>query len=249
MVEDTNAKAVIVSDETYGRAEELSGDSIILNISDIVNDEIGNLSSLPVVYSDLACILYTSGTTGIPKGVKITRKAINNYANSYVEISDMNSDDVFALYASIGFDVGSVKSICVSIYTGACLNVVPNEIRLNLLELNKHFIDHNVTHANLPTQVAKLFINEIVHTSLKVLVAGGEKLGETNTPFNYRFIDAYGPTECCVSVSAIDKADKIDSSSVGYLLNNLKAYVLDNELRRVPMGAAGELYIAGYQRR
>ena len=80
-----------------------------------------------------------------------------------------------------------------------------------------------------------------------MLFTGGEKLGEIYGKFNFQFIDSYGPTEACVYVTSINEEDKIDSSSVGHLLNNLKAYVLDENLNRVPCGAVGELFLAGYQ--
>ncbi|WP_407432460.1 amino acid adenylation domain-containing protein, partial [Methanobrevibacter sp.] len=247
ILNDTESKVLIVSDETYDRAKDLLVDVTLLNISDIVNDEIGSLSKLPVIYGDLACILYTSGTTGVPKGIKITRMAIVNYIQNYVNMSGIDSGDVFALYSSIGFDVGAVKSLCVPIYSGACLNIVPNEIRFDVKKLNSYFINNNVTHTNLPTQVSKIFINEVDETSLKVLVCGGEKLGEINTPTDYLLFDAYGPTECCVSISAIKEKDKIDPSSIGFIFDNIKAYILDDELRQVPLGVAGELYVSGNQ--
>ena len=72
-------------------------------------------------------------------------------------------------------------------------------------------------------------------------------MGEVTSPTGYSFYDSYGPTECCVAVCAIEVNNKIDSSSIGYLFNNIKAYVLDDEKRRVPIGAVGELCIAGNQ--
>ncbi|SDA47838.1 Phosphopantetheine attachment site [Methanobrevibacter millerae] len=60
-------------------------------------------------------------------------------------------------------------------------------------------------------------------------------------------MDAYGPTEACVYVISADTANKIDYSSVGYVQNNTKAYILDKEFRRVPIGAVGELYLSGIQ--
>ena len=247
ILQDTKSKVVIVSDETYERGKYLADGASLLNISDILKEDIQTLSSLPVIPSQLISILYTSGTTGIPKGVKITRKSLVNYIGYYVKKSGITHDDVYALYASIGFDVGAIKSIFVPMYCGACLDIIPKDIRLDMAKLNNHFQKHDITHAHLPTQVAKLFLNTVDNHSLDVLCTGGEKLGEVDYSCDYVFVDSYGPTEACVSVTAIEEKDKIDSSSIGFLLDNLKAYVLDDEFRRVPVGAIGELYLSGIQ--
>ena len=122
----------------------------------------------------------------------------------------MHNDSTFGLFSSIGFDVGAIRSICAPIYVGASLDIIPNDIRLNIDKLNKHFIDKGVTHTTLPTQVARMFINEIESTSLKVLNTGGEKLGDIVYATDYSFIDSYGPTECCVSVCDIEVKDKMN---------------------------------------
>lgn len=82
---------------------------------------------------------------------------------------------------------------------------------------------------------------------MKVLTTGGEKLGESEIDVDYRFADSYGPSEACVDVTCIDVDKKSDPSSIGFLLDNIKAYVLDDEFRRVPVGGVGELYLAGNQ--
>ncbi len=251
MIEDADAKAVIVSDATFQRAQGLvnkqENGNILLNISSIVKDDCGALTDLPVIYGDLACILYTSGTTGIPKGVRITRKGITSYVDFYVKEYEMRNDSTFGLFSSIGFDVGAIRGLCAPLYGGSSLDIVPMDIRLDIKRLNEHFIAHNVSHTTLPTQVARMFINEVEDTSLKVLITGGEKLGEVNADLDYSFIDSYGPTECCVAVCAIEECKKIDSSSIGHLFRNIKAYVLDKESRQVPIGAVGELCISGNQ--
>ena len=89
-------------------------------------------------------------------------------------------------------------------------------------------------------------MKEIDGSSLEVLLVGGEKLGEFESPEDYLLVDAFGPTESCVFISSIRNTDKIDSSSVGPLIYNTKAYILDNEGRRVPYGAVGELCVSGY---
>ena len=245
MINDTESKVVIVSDETYERGRDLAEDCIILNISDIFKCEIKSLSKLDVSYGDLACILYTSGSTGIPKGVKITRKSIINFIDFHVHDLEIRHGDVYGLFASIGFDV-AMAAIFSAIYSGACLNVIPDDIKLNIKLLNEYIIRYDITHSFITTQIAKLFISEIEETSLKVLVAAGEKLGQIDEIRDYRIVDGYGPTEACVYVISVDIKDKIDYSSVGHVLINTKAYILDKEFRQVPIGAVGELYLSGY---
>uniref|UniRef100_UPI00388EE4B4 amino acid adenylation domain-containing protein n=1 Tax=Methanobrevibacter sp. TaxID=66852 RepID=UPI00388EE4B4 len=246
IIEDTQSKVIICSNDTYERAKDLTDNVHLLNISDIINDEIGSLFTLPVIYGDLACILYTSGTTGNPKGVKITRKSLLNVSTFYTDKYDLTDNDVYALFSAIGFDVSNFI-ICVVLYAGSCLSIIPEDIRLNMVEMNNYFIEHGVNHAFITTQVGKLFMQSIEDTSLDVLLVAGEKLGKVESPQNYELIDGFGPTESFAFISSVHNSDKITESSVGYLNYNTKAYVLDNEKRRVPVGAVGELCLAGIQ--
>ena len=248
MIKDTGLKVLIVSDETYARAQNITNNEgvVLLNISDCIKGDIGALYSLDVCYNDVACILYTSGTTGVPKGVKITRKSVLNVAEHYIETYALSNGDVYGLFTAIGFDVSSFV-IAVVMCSGACLSVIPEEIRLDMFEMNKYFIKHDVSHAFLTTQVGKLFMESVDDTSLDVLLVAGEKLGEFESPVDYLLIDAYGPTEAFAFVSSIYNNDKVDGSSVGMLNYNMSAYILDDEFRRVPVGAVGELCLAGHQ--
>ena len=245
ILNDLDINVLLVNDGTYERAGNLFNNQII-NLSDILRKPLGSLSKLPAVYGDCACILYTSGTTGVPKGVKITRKSIVNISEYYTDKYNLKNEDAFGLFSAIGFDVSNfVLNVC--LYSGACLAIVPEDIRLNMSELNRFFNDNNVTHVFITTQVAKLFMGVVDNVSLKVLLVGGEKLGQIENLDDYVLIDAYGPTEAFAFVSFIENSKKIDYSSVGMPNYNTKFYVLDSEMRRLPVGAVGELYLAGYQ--
>lgn len=246
ILKDINSDIIIVTDETYDRAKELSENIHLINVSNIVKGDIKTLSHLNYEYNELASVFYTSGSTGEPKGVLGTRKAIVNLCQYYVDNYDLDSSDVYGLYTAIGFDV-SMFVIAVIMYTGACLSIIPQDMRLNMDKLNEYFINQNISHSFITTQVGKLFMETIDETSLDVLFVIGEKLGEVESPQNYQLIDSYGPTETFNFVTAINNLNKIDYSSIGYVSYNMKAYVLDNELRRVPIGAIGELYLSGRQ--
>ncbi len=127
------------------------------------------------------------------------------------------------------------------------MSIVPESIKLDMIKLNEYFINQDITHTMLTTQVGKLFMQRNEFTSLKVLTVGGEKLGVYENSNNYKLIDGFGPTETFAFITSINNADKIDSSSIGRLNYNTKCYIMDDEFRRVPYGAVGELYLAGYQ--
>lgn len=90
-----------------------------------------------------------------------------------------------------------------------------------------------------------MFVLKEGRTGLKVLVTGGEKMGEMDT-CGVDVIDLYGPSENHAS-TAVHMAERKHPDSVGTPLPNTKTYILDAERRRVPYGAVGELFLSGYQ--
>ena len=246
ILNDIDSRIVIVTDETSNRAKSLADDLIIINVSDIIKGDIGTLSYLDYEYDELVSVHYTSGSTGMPKGVLGKRKAITNLCQYYIDNYHLSSEDVYGLYTAIGFDV-SIFVIAVSIYAGACLSVIPEDVRLNIDKLNEYFINQNITHSFITTPVGKLFMENVDETSLDVLFVIGEKLGDVKSPEGYQLVDSYGPTETFNFTTQINNSQKIDSSSIGYLSYNMKAYVLDNDMHRLPIGAVGELYLSGRQ--
>ena len=218
MIMQSESKAIIVTDTFHKRVEKINDESKL-------NLNIINVSSLL-------------------NEIKTSNHV--DYVDSSVndESTGFESDDVLGIFASVGFDV-SLEQFA-SVFAGGSLTYVPNDIRLNIFKLNGYFINYGVTHTLITTQMAKLFVNTVSETSLKYLQTAGEKLGNIVPPINYTLSDVYGPTEANY-ITSIDVDKKLDESSVGMLNWNTKAYILDEELRRVPLGAVGEIYLSGYQ--
>ena len=253
MLTDSNSKAVIVSDESEEKIARIISenelDIAILNISHIFKEDIGSLNHLntaDIMEDDVACVLYTSGTTGTPKGSLTPRRSLNNFVSWYVTETNFTSEDVYGMHCSYVFDMHT-HALYSPVITGGALYIVPEEIRLDLGSLNEYFVEHNCTHTFITSQVGKLFAESGMDTSIKLLCFGGMKLGELNAPDSIGPFESYGPSENLAISTSIFANKRIHTSSIGRFISNVKGYVLDNQHRRVPIGAVGELYLAGKQ--
>ncbi len=243
MLSDSSVKAVLVTADTDGRASSLSSSLALIRCEDVSNSQFIPPQVSP---GDTAVILYTSGTTGTPKGSLITRLAIESLSEWSASNCSFDSDSVYALYTSCAFDMHTL-SLYTPIISGGAVDIVPEDVRLDIRALNGHFISHGVTHTFITTNLGKMFASSVGSTSIRCLVYGGEKLGEFTAPDGIGALETYGPSENLAISTAIPVNRRSHSSSVGNLINNVKGYILDREHRRVPVGAVGELYLSGYQ--
>ncbi|MBR3744347.1 MAG: amino acid adenylation domain-containing protein [Bacteroidales bacterium] len=189
-------------------------------------------------------LLYTSGSTGKPKGCMLEHHNLVNFCAWYREYFDLHPGDRVAAFASYGFDANMMDQYP-ALTSGACVCIIPEEVRHDLKALDAFITDNGVTHSFMTTQVGVLYARNFPdNPSLKHLSTGGEKLVSMAPP-SYAFYNGYGPTECTIFTTIFRVLEREDNIPIGHPLSNVLLYVVDRQMRRLPVGAAGELLISG----
>ena len=259
MVEDSSASLLITTSGLRGKIEDYGGEVLLLDLG----NEDGKLNeALPdaakakeilkahrekngnVRPSDLFTLLYTSGTTGKPKGVRLTHGNLVSFLEWYRRFYDLTPDCAVGAYASYGFDA-NMMDMYTPLSTGAACVIVPEELRLDIEGMSRYLKKNRVTHMFMTTQVARQFAETADPGCIKYLSGGGEALAPMEPPKGCEFYNVYGPTECTIysTVFRIDK--KRANNPIGKPLDNLRVYITDPDGHRLPPGAVGELLIAG----
>jgi amino acid adenylation domain-containing protein len=206
---------------------------------------------------NLAYVIYTSGSTGQPKGVAVTHGGLANYLSWSTERYDMSAGGGAPLHSSLAFDL-TVTSAVLPLVTGSAVAVSTAGGAEGLAELvrsSPEFGLAKVVPAHLPL-LGEMLAEKESASAARTWVVGGEALqGEVVREWLARapqavVVNEYGPTETVVGCSVFEARagqEFADSVPIGRPVANTRLYVLDESLRPVPQGVAGELYIAGAQ--
>jgi aspartate racemase len=204
---------------------------------------------------DLIYIMYTSGSTGHPKGVEIRHRSVLRLVlgADYVRFGP---DEVFLQLAPASFDASTFE-IWGALLHGSRLVLAPEGVP-DLFQLEEVLKTQEVTTLWLTAGLFNVLVEQRVESlaGLRQLLTGGEALSVKHVrltlsrlPAETRLINGYGPTECttfaCCYEIPRDLPEHALSVPIGRPIANTRAYVLDRELQPLPIGLPGELYLGG----
>nr|WP_233488050.1 non-ribosomal peptide synthetase [Xanthomonas oryzae] len=207
--------------------------------------------------TQLAYLIYTSGSSGRPKGVMVEHGALAAYCVAAAELFGLSGDDCVLQQNSINFDL-SLEELLPALIAGACLRLAPLPLDavaaptpasvLHLTSAHWHALVSAWTQA--PEQARQQL------QQVRLINITGDVLSPYQLQHWYGLglqaivlINTYGPTETAVSCTAARLCSEHTTTriSIGTALRHARLYVLDARHRPLPIGVAGELYVAGVQ--
>lgn len=229
-----------------------------VRLADLLSDSQAELAPLDSIRLEHAAyLLYTSGTSGEPKGVVIEHRQLLNYSAAVSEALELGDCKRFALTSSVAADLGNT-SLFGALWNGACM-VVASDVESTDAAAFAHFVREQRIDClkMVPSHLAALLEDETASLPA-TLILGGEATPRAlverirGLAPSCRIHNHYGPTESTVGllVHSLGHNPCDDSLPLDRALANCHAYVLEagaEGLRPAPLGAAGELYLGGAQ--
>ncbi|HET8661887.1 MAG TPA: amino acid adenylation domain-containing protein [Micromonosporaceae bacterium] len=246
LVADSGARLVVTTVESAPASAVPDGVPRLL-VEKVVAAGLPALPARPGPGQAAWCV-YTSGSTGAPKGVLVPHRAAVNAVRWHVRELELSPRDAVGHGLALGFDA-NLSEIYPALAAGASVHLVPDGVRAEPARLAGWWARQGVTVAFLPTPLAELVLALPVRPDAvpRTLVVGGSALRHRPpVGFPARVLNAYGPTENAIVTTAGPVAPGDGGVvDIGRPVDNVRLYVLDLGGAPVPTGAAGELCVAG----
>ena len=253
MLDNSQVKLVITTNELYNSIK--FENKICVNSEEIMLQNYQNLENINSP-DDMSYIIYTSGSTGLPKGVMLKHQSLSNlcaYLNNTVEfLKDECKCKNIASVTTASFDIFIFETL-VCLQKGLKIILAnEDEQRIPAL-LDKLIYKNDVQIIQMTPSRMQIFIDNIKDMpnlcNLKYVTLAGEalplKLRDELVEMGVKKVyNGYGPSETTVFSTFTDVTDSKEIN-IGVPLGNTQVYILDNNLKILPIGVAGELYIAG----
>ena len=240
---------------------DVAAPTVVLDADTLTSVDLGDHSGAPITDSDrsaplrganTAYVLFTSGSTGRPKGVAVTHAAITNQLVWKQDVYPMGPGDVVPLQIAATFDV-SMWEFWSPLVAGATLVVSEPGAERDPARMRAILDEFEVTNLHIvPSMLSGLLVeNPALPPTVRRVLAIGEALphalAQDFLANNIAdLINLYGPTEAAVSITATAVTDPAHIT-IGTPAFNSAVHILDTRLQPVPVGVAGELYLAGEQ--
>ncbi|EPR07516.1 non-ribosomal peptide synthetase, partial [Ruminiclostridium papyrosolvens] len=261
IINDSSTKVLVTQKEIYENIglseyfEDSSIDILLMNGADteFENESPENLECISTS-DNFAYVMYTSGSTGVPKGTLTMHHNISRVVKNtnYIDITDK---DTLLQLSNYAFD-GSTFDIFGALLNGTKLVLVSKKSLLDMEELSLIIREQNISVFFVTTALFNTLVDVNVECfkNVRKVLFGGERVSvpHVRKAFGYmgpgRMIHVYGPTESTVFASFYP-IDKVDSEAItipiGKPLANTRLYIIDKNNKLQPFGAQGELCIAG----
>lgn len=249
VLDDAGARVVVTRRQM---AANLESQDLTLVYIDEVSEESDEAPHVNLIPDNLAFMLYTSGSTGIPKGVGITHRNIVGFVKT-ANFASLTSDEIVLHICPISFDL-SMLEIWGALLNGGRLVVFPPTLP-SLSELGDFVTRTQVTTVLLTTGLFHQFVEANLTNigSIRQLLTGGDALSPTHASRaleqmdNVKIVNGYGPTESTIFTSCYQvERDRIGASvPIGRPVSNTRVYII-NAMQPAGVGERGELFIGGH---
>ncbi|KAK4177135.1 putative hybrid NRPS/PKS enzyme [Triangularia setosa] len=265
IIRDADLAAVLVHNATRTLCEEIYMDetplssSVILDIT-IADDISGTVSIFHSAKpSDEAIVLYTSGSTGVPKGISLPHRMVANTINGFLHAFPMKPQTVLQQIA-LSFDVSWWQTL-LGLATGGSVFVVGKDARRDPLALTDLIASQSITLTlAVPSEAVSWLQHGVDYKKLRQSsweyhISAGEAIGPNLVDLlrdlrkpNLRFINAYGPAETIVPHAhevPLRNPDLAPVIPIGKVLPNYSVYIIDQDNHPLPAGVPGQIVIGG----
>ncbi|MBK5267313.1 MAG: amino acid adenylation domain-containing protein, partial [Acidimicrobiia bacterium] len=256
VIEQTKPGLILTTLEPWTRPDGLE----VQEISQLLDDGAEPFPDRPKP-EDLAYVLYTSGSTGPPKGVMVEQRNVAWFIKQTDNFEPLGPGDRIVWFASLSFDA-HMNSVHVALASGSTIVARDDAAFFSIPRLVEWLTARQITHLRTSTGFFHVLVEELAATgsnlpdTLRLVAFGGEQaradivnLWHSITDGSIRTVDSYGPTEATVWVAASDLTRPLATAyewiPIGPPRAPSRVHVVDGHGNLAPIGIHGELYISG----